>query len=535
MTEPTHLQEPYRIRSKNLDNGKEFMTSNYLYRSTKVIQEEDGSYIVEPVEQTFMFKTDKKVPKVGVLLVGIGGNNGTTVTGGILANKHNLSWNNKHGTQYPNYFGSLSQATTTFLGCNEQNQQVYVPLKSLIPMVDPNDLIIHGWDINDAPMDKAMERACVFEYGLQEKLVPYLKEIKPMKSIYYPDFIASNQEQRANNVYPGEHASDEHLNILRKDISTFKSSNNLDKVIVIWTANTERYSDVITGVHDTKDNFLKAIKEGHTEIAPSQMFAAASIMEGCSFVNGSPQNTFCPALIEMARENKVFIGGDDFKSGQTKIKSVLVDFLVASGIKPESIVSYNHLGNNDGKNLDEAKQFRSKEISKSNVVDDVVNSNKILYGKDEKPDHCVVIKYVPTVKDSKRAMDEYTSRIFMNGINTIVLHNTCEDSLLAAPIIIDLIVFTELFERIEWKLTYDEQGKFERFDSILTILSFLLKAPLVPSKTPLINALFKQRACIENILRACCGLPPINDMLLESKTIHFDKNKDEHDEQKDDE
>merc|ERR1712176_434855 len=197
---------------------------------------------------------------------------------------------------------------------------------------------------------------------------------------------------------------------------------------------------------------------------------------------------------------------------------------VSSGIKPESIVSYNHLGNNDGKNLNAPKQFRSKEISKSNVVDDVVNSNKILYGKDEHPDHCVVIKYVPTVKDSKRAMDEYTSRIFMNGINTIVLHNTCEDSLLAAPIIIDLIVFTELFERIEWKLA--ESANYEKFDCVLTMLSFFLKAPLVPDDVPLVNALFKQRACIENILRACVGLPPQNDMLLEYKTksmSSFDK------------
>lgn len=114
----------YRVRSKNVDNGKDFITSNYLYRSTKIIEEDDGSVIVEPVERYYMFKTDKKVPKVGVLLVGIGGNNGTTVTGGILANKHNLSWNNKNGTQYPNYFGSLSQATTTCLGSNQKNQQV---------------------------------------------------------------------------------------------------------------------------------------------------------------------------------------------------------------------------------------------------------------------------------------------------------------------------------------------------------------------------------------------------------------------------
>merc|ERR1712166_177137 len=107
-----------------------------------------------------------------------------------------------------------------------------------------------------------------------------------------------------------------------------------------------------------------------------------------------PQNTFVPGIIELATERQVFIGGDDFKSGQTKIKSVLVDFLVSAGIKPESIVSYNHLGNNDGRNLSSPKQFRSKEISKSNVVDVMVGMNNILYPNGEHPDHSVVIKYV---------------------------------------------------------------------------------------------------------------------------------------------
>jgi len=272
---------------------------------------------------------------------------------------------------------------------------------------------------------------------------------------------------------------------------------------------------------------MEAIKNNHQEISPSQIFAIASILEGCSYINGSPQNTFCPAIIQMSKKYNVFIAGDDFKSGQTKIKSVLVDFLVNSGIKPQSIVSYNHLGNNDGKNLSAPKQFRSKEISKSNVVDDMVCSNSILYENLDKPDHTVVIKYVPFVGDSKRAMDEYISNIFMNGMNTIVIHNTCEDSLLAAPIIIDLIILTELFERIEWKIL-DSDNKEEidsnnnmyyKMDSILTLLSFLLKAPLVPNQSPLVNALFKQRSCIENVLRACIGLCPINDMLLEYKTI----------------
>jgi len=189
---------------------------------------------------------------------------------------------------------------------------------------------------------------------------------------------------------------------------------------------------------------------------------------------------------------------------------------VSSGIKVSSIVSYNHLGNNDGKNLSAPKQFRSKEISKSNVVDDMVASNRILYEEKEHPDHVVVIKYVPFVRDSKRAMDEYCSEIFMGGLNTIAMHNTCEDSLLAAPLMIDLVILSEMMQRIEYKAGAMEE--YSRFESVLSILSFLLKAPVVNEGAPVINALFKQRACIVNVMRACLGLPPVNDMHLEHQT-----------------
>lgn len=195
---------------------------------------------------------------------------------------------------------------------------------------------------------------------------------------------------------------------------------------------------------------------------------------------------------------------------------MLVDFLVSAGIKPISITSYNHLGNNDGKNLSAPKQFRSKEISKSNVVDDMVESNRILYAEGEHPDHTVVIKYVPTVGDSKRALDEYVSEISMGGLNTIALHNTCEDSLLASPVMLDLIVIAELMERITFKR--EGMESFQPFHSVLSILSYLLKAPLVPEGTPVVNALFRQRAALENIFRACVGLQPENHMLLEEKT-----------------
>lgn len=155
------------------------------------------------------------------------------------------------------------------------------------------------------------------------------------------------------------------------------------------------------------------------------------------------------------------MAGDDLKTGQTKLKSVLMDYLVGAGLKPESVVSYNHLGNNDGKNLSAPQTFRSKEISKRGVIDDMVVSNKELFSSGvgpSKPDHLVVIKYVPYVGDSKRAMDEYTSAISMGGVNTLVIHNTCEDSLLAAPIMLDLVVFMELFQRMDVSLKIG--GKF---------------------------------------------------------------------------
>merc|ERR1712232_817238 len=216
-------------------------------------------------------------------------------------------------------------------------------------------------------------------------------------------------------------------------------------------ANTERYADIQEGVNDTADNVLAAIGCDEPEIAPSTIFAVACILEGVPFINGSPQNTFVPGCMELAIREKSLIGGDDFKSGQTKMKSVLVDFLVGAGLKPTSIVSYNHLGNNDGKNLSAPMCFRSKEISKSDVVNDMVESNGLLYKPGEHPDHCIVIKYIPAVNDSKRAMDEYTSQIFMGGTNTIVMHNTCEDSLLAAPLILDLVLLAEMTQRIEFR------------------------------------------------------------------------------------
>ena len=439
--------------------------------------------------------------------------NDSTCVAGAIANKLGMTWETKEGTKKANYWGSLMMASTTKLGNDANGNTVYTPLKNMLPMVDPSEVVWGGWDINAMHLGDAMKRSKVLDYNLQQKLYPYMKDIKPLPSVYFPDFIAANQGDRADNVLKG--TKQEQMEHLRKDIREFKENNGLDKVILLWTANTERFAAVEKGVNDTADNLLESVKRGEAEISASTIFAVASILEGCTFINGSPQNTFVPGVIDLARKHHVFIGGDDFKSGQTKMKSVLVDFLVSAGIKPVSIVSYNHLGNNDGKNLSAPSQFRSKEISKSNVVDDMVASNSILFEKDEHPDHVVVIKYVPYVADSKRAMDEYTSEIFMGGTNQIVMHNTCEDSLLATPLIYDLVILAELCERITVKREGTET--WEGFHPVLSLLSYMLKAPLVPNGAPVVNALFTQREAIVNVMRACLGLAPDNHMTLEHR------------------
>ncbi|KAM6486984.1 inositol-3-phosphate synthase [Trichoderma sp. SZMC 28011] len=509
------------VNSPNVNYTDSEIRSKYTYRTTSVETDANGNFVATPKETLYDFKVDRKVPKVGMMLVGWGGNNGTTVTAGIIANRRNLVWDTKEGVQEANYYGSVVMSSTVKLGTDAKtNQEINIPFHNLLPMVHPNDLVIGGWDISSLNLAQAMDRAKVLEPALKAHVRKEMAELKPLPSIYYPDFIAANQEDRADNLLEGSKACNAHVEQIRKDIRDFKANNGLDKVVVLWTANTERYADIVDGVNDTADNLLKAIEQGHEEVSPSTVFAVACILEGAPFINGSPQNTFVPGAIELAEKHNAYIGGDDFKSGQTKMKSALVDFLINAGIKLTSIASYNHLGNNDGKNLSSQKQFRSKEISKSNVVDDMVEANNILYKKGEHPDHCVVIKYMPAVGDNKRALDEYYAEIFLGGHQTISLFNICEDSLLASPLIIDLVVVAEMMTRIQWKAASNdghETSEFKHFHSVLSVLSYMLKAPLTPPGTPVVNALAKQRAALTNIFRACVGLEPESEMTLEHK------------------
>ena len=506
------LANTFNVDSKNVELKGSEIYSTYTYETSKVVSNEKGITIV-PYSKKIEFKTDTKIPKLGVMIIGWGGNNGTTVTNGILANKLSLKWETKRGEVKANYHGSLTQSSTTYLGQDENGNTYVAPFKSLVPMVEPNDIVVTGWDISKLNIYEATKRAKVLEPTMYMQMKEQLEKMVPLPAVFDLSFVAPNQESRADNVIEGN--KEKQLETVRQNIRDFKKNNNLDKVIVLWNGNTERFCEVDPKIHGTADSLLLGIKNNEKEISPSTIYCIASILEHCPYINGSPQNTFGPGVIELAEREGVILMGDDMKTGQTKLKSVMADFLINSGLKITAVASYNHLGNNDGLNLDYYKCFRSKEITKASVIDDMVGNNPILYPSQEHPDHLVVIKYVPSVGDSKRALDEYDSSIFCGGENIISIHNTCEDSLLAAPLIIDMIILMEAFSRIMVK--DEKMDKFKHMACIHSVLSFLFKAPRTPNNSPVINSLFQQRACLENTLRACRGLQPLNHMHLEWK------------------
>ena len=505
------LTESFTVNSPNVSCEGTVMTTKYEY-STQVVTNENNTIKITPVTKKYEFKTETKVPKVGVMFVGLGGNNGTTATVGVLANKKKLKWDTKRGEVKANYHGSLTQCSTTWLGQDDKGNTYVAPFKALLPMVNPDDLVISGWDISKLNMYEATKRAKVLEPTMYNQLKDELEKMVPLPAIFDLSFVAPNQENRADNVIKG--TKQEQMDEVRKQMREFKEKNALDTVVVFWTANTERYCE-IKDFHKTADGLLQAIKNNESEISPSTLYAVAAILEKIPYANGSPQNTFVPGLIELAEREKAIIMGDDMKTGQTKFKSVMADFLISSGLKMTAVASYNHLGNNDGLNLDFDKCFRSKEISKASVIDDLVGYNPVLYPNNEHPDHIVVIKYIPSVGDSKRALDEYDSDIFCGGTNIISVHNTCEDSLLAAPLMLDIVILMELFTRV-W-VKDEKMTEFEHFAPIPSVLSFLFKAARTPNDSPVINSLFQQRACLENVLRATRGLQPLNHMHLDWK------------------
>lgn len=195
------------------------------------------------------------------------------------------------------HYGSLTQSGTMRIGSDDTGRPVYVPIHSMLPMVHPNDLEVDGWDIHNADLYRAMQRAQVLDVELQERLRVWMEPKRPRPSIYYPDFIAANQAERANHVLRNA-SKQEDLEQIRSDIRDFRKRSGVERIVLLWTANTERFCEVRAGLNTTANEVLASIQRNESEIAPSQIFAVAACLEGCIYLNGSPQNTLVPGIVE---------------------------------------------------------------------------------------------------------------------------------------------------------------------------------------------------------------------------------------------
>ena len=207
------------VDSPNVVYTEDEIKSKYVYRTTSVTQASHGKYVATPKETIYDFKVQRKVGKVGMMLVGWGGNNGATVTAGIIANRRGLVWETREGKQAANYYGSVVMGSTIKLGTEAKTgKEINIPFHDVLPMAHPNDLVIGGWDISGMNLAEAMDRAGVMEPTLKILVKKEMAEMKPLPSIYYPDFIAANQEDRADNILKGSKASMDHVEKIRKDI-----------------------------------------------------------------------------------------------------------------------------------------------------------------------------------------------------------------------------------------------------------------------------------------------------------------------------
>ena len=209
----------FTVESPDVTYTDSEIKSRYIYRTTAVTKSSNGQYVASPKETVYNFKVERKVGKTGMMLVGWGGNNGSTVTAGILANSRGLTWDTREGSRAANYYGSVVMGSTIKLGTDARTgKEINVPFHNLLPMVHPNDLVIGGWDINSMNIADAMDRAQVMEPALKQILRKEMALLHPLPSIYYPDFIAANQEDRADNVLEGNKACMDHVEKIRQDI-----------------------------------------------------------------------------------------------------------------------------------------------------------------------------------------------------------------------------------------------------------------------------------------------------------------------------
>ena len=411
--------------------------------------------------------------KLGVLVVGIGGAVATTMITGTLAARKGLA----------KPIGSIAEMAKMRVKSGEEKL-----IKDIVPVANLKDIVFGGWDIFPENAYNAALCAEVLKEKDLNAVKDELEAIVPM-----PAAFDHTWAKRLNGTYVKDSANrTEMIEQIRQDIRDFKAANNCDRVTVLWSASTEIYIP-LSDEHMSLAALEKAIAENKTDvISPSMCYAYASIAEGCPFVMGAPNLCLdTPAMWEFSKKMQVPIAGKDFKSGQTLMKTVLAPMFKTRMLGVNGWFSTNILGNRDGAVLDDPDNFKTKEVSKLSVIENIFEPEKYpdLYGDVY---HKVRINYYPPRKDNKEAWDNIDIFGWMGYPMEIKVNFLCRDSILAAPIALDLVLFCDLAQRAGM---YGTQYW----------LSFFLKSPMHEFNEEPVHDLFQQWRMVKQTIREMIG------------------------------
>ena len=412
--------------------------------------------------------------KLGVLLPGMGAVSTTFMAGVELV---------RRGKSNP--VGSLTQLGTIRLG--KRTEKRTPKINEFVPLSGLDDLVFAGWDIYKDNAFQSASNAGVLSLQDLEKVKPFLSTIKPMKAAFDHEYV---KKLDGPNIKKGKNKYELALQI-KEDIANFKKTSKVSRLVTCWCGSTEIFLKQ-EDVHSTPAKFVEAMKANHPAIAPSMLYAWAAITSGVPFANGAPNLTVdFPAMQELAQEHNVAICGKDFKTGQTLMKTVLAPAFKARMLGLDGWFSTNILGNRDGEVLEDPGSFKTKEESKLGALEYILQPDLYpqLYGKMH---HKVRINYYPPRGDNKEGWDNIDIFGWLGYPMQIKVDFLCRDSILAAPIVLDLVLFLDLAQRAG-------------FSGIQEWLSFYFKSPMTAPKLYPEHDLFIQLMKLKNTLRWMMG------------------------------
>jgi len=422
--------------------------------------------------------------KLGVLLVGMGAVS-TTFIAGVEAIKRGLA----------KPIGSLTQMATIRLGKRTEGRSPLI--KDFVPLADLNDLVFGAWDIFEENGYEAALHAGVLEKELLVQLKTPLSKIKPMPAVFEQEYV-----KRLNGTHVKKGKTRMQLaEQLIEEIAEFKKKNRCSRLVMVWCASTEVFIKQHP-VHKTLAGFEKAMRENHKAIAPSMIYAYAALKSGIPFANGAPNLTVdIPALTQLAEQNNAPLAGKDFKTGQTWMKTLIAPGLKARMLGLHGWYSTNILGNRDGEVLDDPGSFKTKEESKLSVLEYILQPQVYpdLYSDFS---HLVRINYYPPRGDNKEGWDNIDIFGWLGYPMQIKIDFLCRDSILAAPIVLDLALFMDLAQRSGMR-------------GIQEWLSFYFKSPMCAPQLYPEHDLFIQLMKLKNTLRHLRGEELITHLGLE--------------------